>query len=186
MTPIARARVLVLATNGFEQSELEKPRDMLREHGAEVHVATPDGNAIRGWSGDDWGDTVEADLAMEDVKADQYDALVLPGGQINPDLLRVDPVALAIVKAMYEAGKICAAICHAPWILVEIGGLSGREATSFKSIKTDVVNAGGRWLDMPVVCDGGIITSRSPDDIEAFVEKIVEQIEHGQRHRRAA
>lgn len=177
MTAISKSQILIIATNGFEQSELEVPRDKLREHGATVHVATPDGKPIRGWSGADWGDTADADLALEDVNVAQYDALVLPGGQINPDLLRVDEVAMTIVRSFVDAGKTTAAICHAPWLLIEAGAVSRREVTSYKSIKTDVVNAGGRWMDEPVICDRNIITSRHPGDLDAFVEKVVEQVQ---------
>lgn len=186
MTAITDARILVLSTHGFEQSELEVPRDMLREHGAEVHVATPDGKAVRGWKGTDWGDEVPADLKIEDVDATRYDALVLPGGQINPDILRTHAPAVALVETFAKAGKTVAAICHGPWMLIEAGVVAGREVTSYPSIRTDVVNAGGRWMDVEVVEDGGIVTSRNPDDLPAFVAKIVELVEDGRHARKAA
>ncbi|MDF1726317.1 MAG: type 1 glutamine amidotransferase [Sulfitobacter sp.] len=186
MTQITEAKILIMATNGFEQSELEHPLKNLREKGATVHVATPDGSDIKGWDEDDWGDTVSADLGFDAVKVEDYDAVVLPGGQINPDLLRVNDKAISLIKAFGSHGKTVAAICHAPWLLVEAGLIEGRKATSFKSIATDLKNAGAHWEDSEVVVDKGIITSRSPEDLEAFVAKIVEEIEEGDHERRAA
>ena len=185
MTAINDARILIMATDGFEQSELLVPRDQLREAGATVDVATPDGHDIKGWDQTDWGETVSADLPISEVAMNRYDALVLPGGQINPDKLRTDEGAVRLVKQFLASGKIVAAICHGPWLLVEADGLRGREVTSFKSIKTDVANAGGKWVDKEVVVDQGIITSRSPEDLPAFVGKIIEEIGEG-RHPRAA
>ncbi|MFD1695005.1 type 1 glutamine amidotransferase domain-containing protein [Roseibium aestuarii] len=186
MPKITEARILIMSTNGFEQSELEVPLNKLKEAGATVHVATPDGEDIKGWDDKNWGGTVKADLALTKVAAQDYDALVLPGGQINPDVLRVNDDALALVKAFVHGGKTVAAICHAPWLLVEAGALKGREATSYKSIKTDVENAGAHWRDAEVVCDNGIITSRSPEDLDAFVSKIIEEVEEGEHRRNAA
>lgn len=186
MPGIDTARILIIATHGFEQSELEVPRDKLREKGATVHVASPDGQAIKGWDGDDWGRAADTDLAIGDVKIDDYDALVLPGGQINPDLLRVDETALKTVEAFAEAGKTIAAVCHAPWLLVETGLAKGRQMTSYKSIRTDVMNAGAEWLDQEVVVSDGIVTSRNPGDLDAFVAKIVEEVEKGGSARDAA
>jgi len=186
MSSIENARILIISTHGFEQSELEFPRDQLRAKGAEVHVATPDGKAIRGWEGKDWGREAEADLKIADAKADDYDAIVLPGGQINPDLLRVEEDALNLIKTFHDQGKVIAAICHAPWLLVEAGIVKGRDVTSYASIRTDVENAGGTWHDKEVVADQGIVTSRKPDDLKAFVSKIVEEIEEGKHTRKAA
>ena len=186
MPSIESAKILIIASSGFEQSELEVPRDKLKEHGAHVTVASPKGAAIKGWSGSDWGTEVKADAALEEVSEADFDAIVLPGGQINPDVLRVNDDALALIKAFHDSGKVIAAICHAPWLLIEAGILSGRDATSYKSIKTDVKNAGANWMDQPVVCDKGIITSRNPDDLDAFVGKIVEEIEEGSHKRDAA
>lgn len=184
MTDIRKARILIIATSGFEQKELEVPRDELRNAGADVKVASQDGKPIRGWEGKDWGRTVEADLKIADVKPDDYDALVLPGGQINPDLLRVDPDAMKVVKAFLSSGKTVAAICHAPWLLVEADALRGRNVTSYHSIRKDVENAGGKWVDREVVTDEGLITSRSPKDLPAFVAKIIEEIGEGRHDRR--
>ena len=186
MPAISDAKILLISTHGFEQSELEFPRDQLRAKGATLHVATPDGNAIKGWEGSDWGREAEADARISDVSVEDYDALVIPGGQINPDLLRVDQDVLELVKAFHDQGKTIAAVCHAPWVLVEAGILKGREATSYHSIKTDVINAGAHWKDAEVVVDQAIVTSRQPQDLEAFVAKIVEEIEEGRHKRKAA
>ena len=186
MPAIDTAKILIISTHGFEQSELEVPRDKLREHGATVHVATLDGNAAKGWDGDDWGQMADADAKVSDVKAEDYNALVIPGGQINPDLLRVDDDVIALVKAFYAAGKPIAAVCHAPWVLIEAGVLKGRDATSYHSIKIDVMNAGANWHDKEVVVDQAIITSRNPGDLDAFVSKIVEEVQEGKHDREAA
>ncbi|MFD1342654.1 type 1 glutamine amidotransferase domain-containing protein [Litorisediminicola beolgyonensis] len=186
MPRIYESKILILATHGFEQSELESPRDSLRDAGASVHIASLDGEKIKGWDGDDWGREVAVDKALGDIDASAYDAIVLPGGQINPDLLRVEKDVIALVKEFHDAGKPIAAICHAPWILVEADILKGRRATSYKSIETDVANAGAEWVDEPVVSDHGIITSRNPGDLAAFSAKIVEEIEAGLQDRKAA
>jgi protease I len=179
-------KVAILATNGFEQSELEVPRDRLKEHGATVHVVSPESGEIVGWKEHDWGKAVPVDVSLAQAKADDYDALVLPGGQINPDLLRVDDKALQFIKAFFEQKKVIAAVCHAPWLLIETGIVKGRKATSYKSIKTDMINAGAKWEDSPVVTDQGIITSRNPGDLEAFSKKIMEEIAEGKHTQRAA
>lgn len=186
MTQITDAKILILSTHGFEQSELEVPRDDLRKAGATVHVATPDGEAIKGWKDGDWGPEAAADLKIADVDMNDYDALVLPGGQINPDILRADDEAVALIKAFGNRGAPIAAICHAPWLLIEAGLIEGRAATSYGSIKTDMKNAGAQWEDSDVVCDRAIITSRSPEDLEAFVAKIIEEVEEGDHARKAA
>ncbi|SFD10253.1 type 1 glutamine amidotransferase domain-containing protein [Tropicimonas isoalkanivorans] len=185
MPAIENAKILIMASNGFEQSELEVPRDQLRARGATVHVATPDGDTIKGWDEKDWGRDADADLSIKDARCEDYDALVLPGGQINPDTLRATDEAVQLVKDFHDSGKTLAAICHAPWLLIEAGVISGRDATSFASIKTDMKNAGANWKDEEVVTDCGIVTSRSPDDLDAFVAKIVEEVEEGQHDRSA-
>lgn len=179
MTDIPEKKILILSADGFEQSELEVPRDRLRAMGAEVHVATPGGEDVRGWDKDDWGRKAPADLDIAAAKAADYDALVLPGGQINPDLLRTRPEAVQLVQAFEKAGKPIAAICHAPWLLVEAGLARGRRMTSYHSMKTDVANAGADWVDEEVVISKGIITSRSPGDLDAFVGAIAEALDGG-------
>lgn len=186
MPDIAESAILILSTHGFEQSELEVPRDKLRAAGATVHVATPDGAAIRGWDGDGWGREAEADLTIANVRVEDYDALVLPGGQINPDLLRVDSDAIGKVRDFVAAGKIVAAICHAPWLLIEAGVVEGREMTGYPSIRTDLRNAGADVVDKAVAISNGIITSRNPDDLEAFVDKILEEVKEGRHPRNVA
>ncbi len=173
MARIPDARILIMASDGFEQSELMVPQKRLVQEGAMVRIASPDGSAIKGWDGDDWGTTVRADASIEDIDVADYDALVLPGGQINPDTLRVNGTALALVAAFAKADKTIAAICHAPWLLIEVGLMAGRRATSYKSVRTDIVNAGATWVDEAVVIDGGLITSRSPTDLPAFCDAIV-------------
>lgn len=185
MPDIGNAKILIVSTNGFEQSELEVPRDKLREAGAEVHVASPDGKSIRGWHKTDWGRMVSVDLKVADADIGAYDALVLPGGQINPDLLRVDKEAMTVVRSFLDSGKPVAAICHGPWLLVEADAVRGRDVTSYPSIRRDLENAGANWLDEEVVADGGIVTSRNPDDLPAFVAKIIEEIGEGRHQRRA-
>jgi protease I len=174
--------VAILATDGFEQSELEKPRDALKEAGATVEIVSPKEGEIRGWQEKDWGTAVKVDRALSAISAADYDALVLPGGQINPDLLRVEPQAVALVKAFFDAKKPIAAICHGPWLLVEAGVIEGLQATSYKSIRTDMENAGALWVDRAVVVDQGVVTSRNPDDLPAFCKKMVEEVAEG-RHR---
>ncbi|MCW5693835.1 MAG: type 1 glutamine amidotransferase [Pseudolabrys sp.] len=179
-------RILILATNGFEQSELEVPRDRLKAAGAQVDVVSPEEGEIKGWDKKDWGRPVKVDRKLKEANAADYDAIVLPGGQINPDLLRVNKDALKLIKAFYDAGKTVAAVCHAPWLLVETGIAKGKKMTSYHSIKTDVMNAGAQWEDSEVVTDNGVITSRNPGDLEAFSKKIIEEVREGKHQRKAA
>jgi protease I len=186
MTDIKNARILIIATDGFEQKELEVPRDSLRDKGAKVDVATPTGEEITGWDRTDWGQPAKADLKIADAKMEDYTALVIPGGVMNPDKLRVDEDAMKLVRDFLSAGKVVAAVCHGPWLLVQADALKGRQATSFKSIRKDLENAGAKWLDEEVVVDNGIITSRKPADLDAFVAKIVEEVEEGKHYHRQA
>ncbi len=183
MAQLSGKTIAILSTNGFEQSELEKPLAWLREQGATVHVIAPEAGEIKGWDEKDWGASVPVDKVLSEVTVTDYDALVLPGGQMNPDILRANPDAVAFVRDFYNDGKTIAAICHAPWLLIEAGVLNGKNATSYKSIKTDVINAGAEWRDEAVVTDEGVITSRQPEDIPAFCEKIAEEILEGEHSR---
>jgi protease I len=183
---ISGKKIAILATHGFEQSELEVPQQKLKAAGATVHVVSPEKGEIRGWDKKDWGRPVAVDRTLDQVSADDYDAIVLPGGQINPDLLRVNDQALKLIKDFYNQKKIVAAICHAPWLLIETGLIKGRKATSYKSIKTDVINAGAKWEDSAVVTDEGLITSRHPGDLDAFSSKIIEEVAEGRHTQRSA
>jgi protease I len=186
MPEINQSRILIIATHGFEQAELEVPRDKLRAAGAKVDVATLDGKEIRGWDQKDWGRNAPADLKIADAKIEDYNALVIPGGVLNPDKLRIDEDAMRIVKGFLSSGRVVAAVCHGPWLLVQADALRGREATSYKSIRKDVENAGARWVDKEVVVDNGIITSRNPGDLEAFTNKIIEEVREGRHERKQA
>ena len=179
-------RIAILATNGFEQSELEVPLNKLKEAGAEVHVVSPQSGEIRGWDQKDWGRPVKVDRKLSDVSADEYDALVLPGGQINPDLLRVEETALQLIRDFNKRKKVIAAVCHAPWLLIETGIAKGRKMTGYKSIRTDLINAGAKFEDSQVVADQGIVTSRNPGDLDVFVAKIIEEVNEGQHEQRSA
>lgn len=186
MTKINEARILIMASDGYEQSELFKPFETLKEQGAKVFIAAPEMGTIRAWDKTDWGSSVEADLKIEDVDVADFDALVLPGGVINPDNLRRNETAISRIHDFVESGKVVAAICHAPWLLIEAGVVRGRDMTSYWSIKTDVINAGGNWKDEAVVVSNGIITSRSPDDLSQFISKITEEIREGEHERKVA
>ena len=179
-------KIAILATNGFEQAELEVPRDRLKKAGATVDIVSLAAGKIKGWDQKDWGRPVKVDKTLDEVSAEEYDAIVLPGGQINPDLLRVEPKALKFIKDIFDAKKVVAAICHAPWLLIETGIAKGRKMTSFKSIKSDVANAGAKWEDSEVVVDQGVITSRNPGDLEAFSAKIIEEVKEGRHTQRSA
>ena len=172
----APKRIAILATNGFEQSELMDPRENLKTAGYTVDVVSPEAGIIRGWKDKDWSDTVDVDVALADADAKDYDALVLPGGVINPDKLRMDAAALDFIRAFADDDKVIAAICHAPWLLVESGIAKDRDVTSWPSVRTDLENAGGRWRDEAVVEDGNLITSRKPEDIPAFSRAVIRRV----------
>jgi deglycase len=168
MADISDKRIMILAADGFEQSELMVPKRKLEEAGAKVDIVSLKVGEIWGWNHDDWGDPIDVDRTIDAVTVDEYDALVIPGGRINPDLLRADKDAVAFVRDFYESKKPVAAICHAPWVLVEAGIAKGHKMTSYHSMATDVKNAGANWVDKDVVVDQGLITSRNPGDLEAF------------------
>jgi protease I len=182
---LENVKVAILSTDGFEQSELEVPRKALREAGAEVDIVSPDSGRIRGWQGKDWGEEFPVDVTLKHADAAEYDALVLPGGVMNPDKLRMMGDATKFVREFFKAGKPVSAICHGPQILIDCGVIEGRELTSYPSIKLDLKNAGARWIDKEVVTDDGLTTSRTPDDLPAFVAKTMEEIREGQHARQA-
>ena len=172
----AEKRVAILATDGFEQSELMEPQQRLKEAGFDVDVVSLKSGSIRGWKGKDWGDSVKVDVLLSEVSVEDYDALVLPGGVINPDKLRMEADVVDFVRGFDEAEKPLAAICHGPWLLAESGVANGRQVTSWPSLRTDLTNAGATWSDEEVVVDGHLITSRKPDDIPAFNQAIIDAL----------
>ncbi len=178
MSRLSDARVLIVATDGFEELELFGPLQILRDRGAEVKLASPDLKPIQATVHDDPGKTIRPDLTIEDVRVEDYDALILPGGVRNPDQLRTNKAAIELIRAFADAGKPVAAICHGPWLLVEADLLRGRTATSWPSIRTDMKNAGAIVVDQPAVTDGNIVTSRNPDDVPAFTEAVIVLIEN--------
>lgn len=170
--------VAILAENGFEQVELVEPRRALEEAGAETLVVSPQRERVRGWDFTEWGRDLPVDVALDQAKPDEFDALLLPGGVMNPDRLRMQPAAVAFVRHFVQSGKPVAVICHGPWTLIEAGVVRGRKMTSWPSLKTDLRNAGGEWVDQDVVVDGNLVSSRKPDDIPAFNRAMVELFSH--------
>ncbi len=177
-------KVAMLATDGFEQSELAEPLKALRDAGATVELVALKPGKIRGWDEKDWGESFDVDKTVKEANAAGYDGLVLPGGVMNPDTLRTSKDALSFVRAFFDAGKPVAAICHGPQVLIECGVVKGRRMTSYPSISTDLKNAGADWVDREVVTDNGLTTSRSPKDLPAFCTKMIEEIAEG-RHQPA-
>ena len=186
MRNLSGKRVAILATDGYEQSELELPLARLKEAGARVDVVSLKPGVIKGWHHHDWGRPIDVDRVLSEASPNDYDGLVLPGGQMNPDTLRLEPDAIGFIRGFWQQGKVVAAICHAPWLLVEAGLVKGRNVTSWPSIRTDVINAGGIWHDLDVVADQGLVTSRKPTDLESFCLKIAEELAEGVHTRRAA
>jgi protease I len=168
-----RMRVAILVADGFEQVELIQPRKALDKVGAETKVVSPAKKRVRSWDFTDWGKKISVDVPLDEARADDFDALLLPGGVMNPDTLRIIPAAVAFVKAFVDAGKPVASICHGPWTLMEAGAARGRRMTSWPSLKTDLDNAGAQWVDQEVVVDKNIVTSRKPDDIPAFNREMI-------------
>lgn len=178
-------KIAFLATDGFEQAELLDPREALDEASAETVVIAPKAGEIKGWDVKDWGKTIKVDKTLEDANPNDYDALVLPGGVINPDHLRMNPAAVNFVKQFVATGRTIAAICHGPWTLVEADAVRGRKVTSWPSVKTDLKNAGANWVDEECVRDGQFIFSRKPEDIPAFIRAIIESVSQGAQKRAA-
>ena len=177
-------KVAILVSDGFEQVEMTEPRQALDEAGAQTVLVSPKDDKVKGWQHDHWGDEFTVDLKLDRAKASDFDALLLPGGVMNPDHLRMNPKAVEFVREFFEESKPVAAICHGPWMLVESGAVKGRTVTSWPSLQTDIRNAGGTWVDREVVTDNGLVTSRKPDDIPAFNRKMIEEFaegKHGER-----
>ncbi|CAH8282144.1 protease I [Mariniflexile fucanivorans] len=178
--------VAILATDGFEKSELFEPLKALKNEGADVHIISIKEGDIKSWDDKNWGESIKVDKLVSKTDASNYNALVLPGGVINPDLLRINEEALNFVKDFFRQGKPVAAICHAPWLLISADVIKNRNVTSYKSIKQDVINAGGNWQDKEVVVDSGLVTSRNPNDLPAFINKIIEEIVEGKHSEQVA
>lgn len=172
-------KIAILVADGFEQVELTEPRKALEQEGAQTALISPSRGKVKGWNHRQWGDEFEVDLTLEQADPNAYDALLLPGGVMNPDRLRTIPKAVAFVRSFFEAGKPVASICHGPWLLVEADVVRDRTVTSWPSLQTDIRNAGGRWVDQEVLVDQGLVTSRKPDDLPAFNAKMIEEFREG-------
>lgn len=168
-------KVAILVADGFEKVELTEPKKALEKEGADVIIVSPNAKKVKSWDKDNWGEEMSVDLNIKDADVVNFDALVLPGGRINPDYLRVNQDVVKFVKSFFTAGHPVGVICHGVWTLVETGILEGRNVTSYHSIKTDLINAGANWVDQEVVVDGGLITSRNPGDLKAFNKKLIEE-----------
>lgn len=187
MNDLTGKKVAILAADGYEESELMEPKRALEGAGAQVEIVSLEPGKIRGWKGKDWsGNSIAVDKTVDQAKVADYHALVIPGGQINPDLLRANKAAVTFVRDFFDSQKPLAAICHGPWLLVEAGVADGRKLTSYNSMATDVKNAGAQWVDKEVVVDQGLITSRNPHDLPAFCDKIIEEILEGRHVKREA
>jgi protease I len=166
-------KVAILVDDGFEQIELVEPRKALDQAGAETSVVSPKNDRVRGWNFTEWGDQLSVDMVLDRARPQDFDALLLPGGVMNPDALRIEPKAIDFIKAFFDAGKPVASICHGPWTIIEAGAARGRRIASWPSLRTDLKNAGAEWLDQEVVVDGNLVTSRKPDDIPAFNREMI-------------
>ena len=186
MEDLNKKRVAILATNGFEEVELKEPKIALENAGADVDIVSLESGEIKAWNDGNWSSTYKVDKTLDEVSQADYNALMLPGGVINPDLLRQNNDAIRFVKSFFENHKPVAAICHAPWLLAEAGVLEGRKVTSYNSIKTDIINAGANWVDEEVVVDSGLVTSRNPEDLPAFNAKLVEEVYEGKHEEQTA
>lgn len=179
MENLTNKKVAILATNGFEESELTSPKAALEKAGATTEVISMESGSIKGWDNGNWGKDVDVDKLLSEANVKDYNALVLPGGVINPDILRRDENAVSFVRDFFKAHKPVAAICHGPQMLIEADVVNDRKITSFPSIKKDLMNAGAKWVDEEVVVDEGLVTSRSPEDLEAFNAKVIEEVAEG-------
>jgi protease I len=184
MQMLSDLKIAILTEHGFEQSELVSPREALEKAGVTVEIISPHQIEVKAWDHGEWGIRVKVDKILDDANPDDYDGLVLPGGVLNPDKLRMNSKALAFVRSIYASGKPIAAICHGPQTLINAGVVEGKELTSYPSIKADLINAGAKWVDREVVVDNGLVTSRSPEDLEAFNKKLLEELREGV-HRRS-
>ena len=172
-------KIAILIADGFEEVEMTAPRKALEEEGAVTNIISPNAETVKGWKHTQWGDMYDVDVMLQRANANDYDALMLPGGVMNPDKLRINTEAVNFVKEFVRNNKPIAAICHGPWTLIETGGVKGRTMTSWPSLKTDLKNAGATWVDEEVVVDNGLVTSRKPDDIPAFNRKMIEEFVEG-------
>jgi protease I len=179
-------KVAILVTDGFEQVELEKPRQALDQAGAKTSIVSPKDGKVKGWKLTEWGDQLNVDVPLNQARPEDFDALLLPGGVINPDKLRMDEKAVQFVKSFFDAGKPVAAICHGPWTIVEAGVARGRKIASWPSLKTDIRNAGAEWVDSEAIVDGNLVSARKPDDIPAFNREMIELFSSGVQQRKVA
>ena len=179
-------KVAILVANGFEQVELTSPKQALDEAGATTHIISPEDGQVKSWDETDWGESFSVDVALSGAQADDYDALLLPGGVMNPDTLRANESATDFIRSFFEQHKPVAAICHGPWTLIDAGVVKGRKVTSYPSIKTDLKNAGATWVNEEVVVDQGLVTSRKPGDLPAFNRKLIEEVKEGKHEGQVA
>ncbi len=179
MPQLKKMKVAILTENGFEQSELTSPKEAMEKAGVTVDIVSPQKSEVKAWDVDDWGITLPVDVTLDSARPGDYDGLMLPGGVLNPDKLRTNQKAIEFVKHFLEQGKPLAAICHGPQTLIETGMIDGRKMTSYPAIKTDLINAGVNWVDEEVVVDNGLVSSRSPKDLEAFNKKLLEELAEG-------
>ena len=179
MATLTGKKVAILTENGFEEVELTSPKKALEDAGAEVEIVSPQKENVKAWAHDHWSIEIAVDVNVEDADPNEYDALMVPGGVLNPDKMRMDENCVRFAQHFLETGKPVAAICHGPQLLIETGLIDGRNMTSYPSVKTDLINAGASWIDREVVVDNGLVTSRSPKDLDAFNKKMIEEIKEG-------
>lgn len=179
MANLSNKKVAILVADGFEQVEMTKPREALDKAGAKTFIISPVAGEVEGWNHFDKGDKFAVEFLLEEASAKDFDALLLPGGVANPDQLRINPKALDFIRGFFDAGKPVAVICHGPWTLIDAGVVKGRTITSWPSVKTDLINAGAKWVDEECVVDNGLVSSRKPDDLPAFIDKMIEEFGEG-------